>query len=104
VLLARRWKNWKAHIHSLDSAKTNSRGFFTIKAVRDDTLIFTHPKYSKAIRVVKRVADHINVIMINRKATGAPDTTAQYKRAAREYDKLYKILEKGAERNGVWNY
>ena len=92
------------NIHSLDSAKTNSRGFFTIKAMRDDTLIFTYPKYSKDWRIVKRITDHINIIMINRKAIGVPDTTAQYKRAARDDDKLYKILDKGAERNGVWNY
>lgn len=89
-----------------ETAITNKRGFYQIRAAKGDTLFFSCNKYSRDSRPIKRLTDNVNVIMINRKTAALPDnfTTGEYKTAAREDDKLYDILEKGAERNGVWNY
>lgn len=92
------------NIHSLDTAKSDSRGFFSVKAVYGDTLVFIHSKYSKIVKPIWNTHSRINLIMIDRKTVSLPDSTKEYLQAARDEDKLYKILEKGAERSGIWNY
>jgi hypothetical protein len=89
-----------------ESATTNNRGFFRINAVKGDSLLFTCKKYSKDQRAVKRLTDNVNVVMITRKTASLPEnfTNDEYKTAARADDKLYNILDKGAEREGIWNY
>ncbi len=89
-----------------EMATSNNRGFFQIKAAKGDTLIFISTKYSTGKSFVKRLSDNVNVVMITRKAAALPIgfTESDYKKAAREDEKLYDILEKGAERNGTWIY
>jgi hypothetical protein len=89
-----------------DTATTNKRGFYKIFVSKGDTLVFVSNHYNQWARAVKRVADNVNVVMINRKTavvTGSPKSD-EFKKAAKEDDKLYEILDKGAERNGQWNY
>jgi hypothetical protein len=91
-----------------DSTKATSdhRGFFTLKVAANDTLIFTSNKYSSAMYIIKRLTSNINVIMITSKADVlAPDfTTGQFEKAFKEDERIKRILDKGAERNGLWNY
>jgi hypothetical protein len=89
-----------------EMATSNSRGFFQIKAAKGDTLIFISSKYSQGKSFVKHLTDNVNVVMITRKTAALPIgfTDDDFRKAAREDEKLYDILEKGAERNGTWIY
>jgi len=94
------------NLANAETVSSNKRGFFNITAAKGDTLVFKSKKYSGDKRIVKRVADHVDVIMIMRKTAALPAgfTVSEYNAAARADDKLYNILEKGAEREGLWNY
>ena len=97
------------NIRSAEKAVSNTRGFFRINATRGDTLVFTFTKYSKGSRIIRKVSENVNVIMIDRKAPELPPnyTVAEYSDYLplhEEDEKLYKILEKGAVRAGLWNY
>ncbi|MGZ3765714.1 MAG: hypothetical protein ACXVB0_01380 [Mucilaginibacter sp.] len=89
-----------------ETVTSNKRGFFQIKATKGDTLVFTFAKYSGCKRAIKHPADHVNVILINKKTAALSHdfTAGEYERASHEDEKLYKILDKGAEQSGLWNY
>ncbi len=94
------------NICNAEMATSNSRGFFQIKADKGDTLMFSYSKYSSNRRGIKHINNNLNVILINSKAAALPKdfTMGEFRKAVREDDRSYEILEKGAERNGLWNY
>lgn len=94
------------NICNAETATSNRRGFFQIKADKGDTLVFTYYKYSSNRRGIKHIANNLNVILINSKAAALPKdfTMGELRKALREDDKSHEILENGAERNGLWNY
>lgn len=88
-----------------DTAFTNKRGFYKILVAKGDSLFFLSEHYSQDKRAIKRIKDNVNIILIKRKANGIADhNSSDYKKAVKEDASLYEILDKGAERNGQWNY
>jgi hypothetical protein len=94
------------NICNAETVTSNKRGFFHINTAKGDTLMFTYTKYSSGRRGIKHVGDNVNVILIDRKAAALPNdfSIGELRKAVREDDKSYEILEKGAKRNGLWNY
>ena len=88
-----------------DTGSSNKRGFYTINASKGDSIAFMSKNYSPGIHAVKRMSENINIILFHRKAPGIPDMqSSEYKSALKEDYRIYEILEKGAARNGQWNY
>jgi hypothetical protein len=97
------------NIRSSEKTLSDKRGIFRINATKGDTLIFTFTRYSRDSRIIRKLSENVNVIMINRKTLELPPnyTVSEYKNYLplhEEDEKLYKILEKGAVRAGLWNY
>jgi hypothetical protein len=93
------------------SEKVNSdkQGIFSISTKKGDTLIFTFSKYSKDVRVIRKPSENVNMILIDRKARDLPpDYTGSERylneKAHDEDERVYRIINRGAEREGLWKY
>ena len=92
-----------------DKANSDKQGFFRINTKKGDTLIFTFTKYSKDMREIRKSSENVNIILIDRKAKDLPpDYTRSelhtYKREHNEDERIYEIINKGVEREGLWKY
>ena len=94
------------NICSADTGRTDDNGFFHLSAAAGDTLAFVSPKYSPTLVGVRSQKDKFNVILIKRKTASLPPGYAEpdYNKAAKEDNKLLKILDKDAKAEGRWNY
>jgi hypothetical protein len=95
-----------ANKRTSEKTTTNSHGFYQLNAAKGDTLLFNFSRYSKDVRVIKSPKENLNVILINKKVNSLPANSSKsdLKKAEREDEDLYRILEKDAEREGKWNY
>ncbi len=92
-----------------EKASSDKQGFFYINTKKGDTLIFTFSKYSKDVRVIRKPSENVNMILMDRKARDLPpDYTGSeynaYEKARDEDERVYRIINKGVEREGFWKY
>jgi hypothetical protein len=89
-----------------ERTKTDNQGIYRISASKNDSLAFEFPKYSSGLRSIKSPNENLNIIMIKRKADNLPPGYSQsdYKKAVKDDNELYRVLEKDAKLEGRWKY
>ncbi len=95
-----------ANKRTAEKTTTNNHGFYQLNGAKGDTLFFEFSRYSKDMRVIKSAKENLNVILTNKKVNSlsANALKSDLKKAEREDEELYRILEKDAEREGKWSY
>jgi hypothetical protein len=95
-----------ANKRTTEKTTTNNHGFYQLNAAKGDTLLFDFSRYSKDIRVIRNPKEKLNVILMNKKVNSLPANASKsdLRKAERDDEDLYRILEKDAEREGKWSY
>lgn len=89
-----------------ETAGTDASGIYKISAAKGDTLFFKSGKYSMEMCQVKTPGEKMNVILIKRKTDdlAAGHSQSDFKKAQRDDNEIYRILEKDAKLEGKWVY
>lgn len=94
------------NICSNETTTTDKKGFYQLNVSKGDTLSFNFPHFSKDVLFIKNPKENLNVILIHKKVEALPPNASrsEVKKAIKEDEDLYDILEKDAKRDGKWTY